>query len=139
MALGLVGSRRKYPICWRERRCECTVDDEVKPTASPISRTEGGKPRSRWARSMNSRIWRFLSVSPSAIPAPPRPVPCPSGHERTYVQGTVARGRSEGKHLFEIPLDTNGRSGLDGIEHTFDLAGDTAGRRNERIQRRGGP
>ncbi len=58
MALGLVGSRLRYPSFCSELRCECTVEGEVSPTASPISRTDGGYPRSRMVASMCSRIWR---------------------------------------------------------------------------------
>src|SRR5690606_17757282 len=36
---------------------------DVRPTASPISRTDGGYPRSRSCCSMKSRIWRCRGVS----------------------------------------------------------------------------
>ena len=42
MARGFVGSRRRKPMRWSDARWLCTVDGEVRPTASPISRTEGG-------------------------------------------------------------------------------------------------
>ena len=42
IALGLVGSRLIAPALTSADRCECTVDGEERPTASPISRTEGG-------------------------------------------------------------------------------------------------
>jgi hypothetical protein len=42
IARGLVGSRRSSPSFSRFARCACTVDDEVRPMALPISRTVGG-------------------------------------------------------------------------------------------------
>ena len=42
IARGLVGSRRRSPIFSRFARCACTVEDECRPTALPISRTVGG-------------------------------------------------------------------------------------------------
>ena len=42
IARGLVGSRFSAPRDSSACRCACTVDDEVRPTASPISRTVGG-------------------------------------------------------------------------------------------------
>ena len=41
-ARGLAGSRRSRPRRSRFARCACTVEDEVSPTAVPISRTVGG-------------------------------------------------------------------------------------------------
>ncbi|MNI66626.1 hypothetical protein D3C73_1222080 [compost metagenome] len=42
IALGLVGSRRMRPFFSSRSKCPCTVELEAKPTASPISLTEGG-------------------------------------------------------------------------------------------------
>ena len=42
MARGLLGSRDRYPSRWRTARWVWTVAEEARPTASPISRTEGG-------------------------------------------------------------------------------------------------
>ena len=42
IARGLVGSRRSSPIFSRLARWACTVEDECRPTALPISRTVGG-------------------------------------------------------------------------------------------------
>ena len=41
----------------------CTLDDEVRPTASPISRTVGGYPRSRTVSEMNRRMRSCRAVS----------------------------------------------------------------------------
>ena len=41
-ARGLAGSRRSSPSRSRLARCACTVDEDVSPTAVPISRTVGG-------------------------------------------------------------------------------------------------
>ena len=42
IARGLDGSRRRKPSRLRVLRWLWTVDGEVSPTASPISRTDGG-------------------------------------------------------------------------------------------------
>ena len=42
MALGLVGSLLINPLLSSRARCPCTVELDARPTASPISRTEGG-------------------------------------------------------------------------------------------------
>ena len=42
MARGFVGSRFRKPIRCSEARWLWTVEGEVRPTASPISRTLGG-------------------------------------------------------------------------------------------------
>ena len=42
MARGLVGSRRSNPLRCNDARWLWTVEGEVRPTASPISRTDGG-------------------------------------------------------------------------------------------------
>ena len=42
IARGFVGSRRSSPSFSRFARCACTVDDEARPTALPMSRTVGG-------------------------------------------------------------------------------------------------
>ena len=42
IARGFEGSRRSSPIFSRFARCACTVEDECRPTALPISRTVGG-------------------------------------------------------------------------------------------------
>src|SRR5580658_7211691 len=44
-----------------------TVDDEVRPTALPISRTDGGNPLSFTDSAMNSRICRRLSDSVASV------------------------------------------------------------------------
>src|SRR6476620_4827099 len=56
MARGLVGSFFKSPARSRLASCAWTDDDEVSPTASPISRTVGGSPRSRTVSAMKSTI-----------------------------------------------------------------------------------
>src|ERR1700676_2014780 len=67
MARGLVGSRRRYPSRWSTARWAWTVDDEVRPTDSPISRTDGGYPRSLTASEMQSRICLRLVLSTWAM------------------------------------------------------------------------
>src|SRR5580704_6409522 len=67
MARGLVGSRRRNPCFWRVARWAWTVDVEARPTASQISRTDGGYPRSRWVRSMKSRTSRRFPVNGSSV------------------------------------------------------------------------
>ena len=42
MARGLVGSRRMKPLRWSASSWEWTLEVEVSPTASPISRMDGG-------------------------------------------------------------------------------------------------
>ena len=42
IARGLDGSRRSSPSFSRFARCACTVDDDARPTALPMSRTVGG-------------------------------------------------------------------------------------------------
>ena len=42
IARGFDGSRRSRPTFSRLARCACTVDDEARPTALPMSRTVGG-------------------------------------------------------------------------------------------------
>ena len=44
-----------------------TVAGDLRPTWSPISRIVGGKFLSRWQVTMNSRIWRRIGVSTSAM------------------------------------------------------------------------
>src|SRR4051794_143876 len=62
MERGLVGSFRRYPRRWRVSMWLCTDDGDVSPTAAPISRTDGGKPRSETAFSMNLRMSSCRSV-----------------------------------------------------------------------------
>ena len=62
IARGLAGSRRRKPIFSSDARWLCTVDGEVRPTASPISRTLGGYPRSRMLVSITSRMPRWRGV-----------------------------------------------------------------------------
>jgi hypothetical protein len=55
---GLGGVATQESLLLESSRCEWTVDEDDRPTASPISRTEGGKPR-RWISDrMKSSIWR---------------------------------------------------------------------------------
>ena len=85
------------------------MDGEVRPTASPISRTDGGKPRSRWNCSMTSRIsrWRGVRVT-SAMGA--------SGAVQVF--GTVPpsdrrKANTRSADVRSIwPLTANGRSWL---------------------------
>ena len=42
IARGFDGSRRSSPSFSRLARCACTVEDEARPTALPMSRTVGG-------------------------------------------------------------------------------------------------
>ncbi len=84
------------------------VDGDVSPTASPISRTDGGKPRSRWCCSMTSRISRCRGVRVTSAIGPPGAIQV-FGQYRTA--GSMANTRSA--HLCSIgPLTANGRSGV---------------------------
>src|SRR6266536_2971671 len=67
MARGFVGSRRMKPFFSNVWSCECTLEVEVRPTSSQLSRIEGGYPRSLTASRMNSRMRRCLVVSSSPI------------------------------------------------------------------------
>ena len=60
MARGFVGSRTSRPRFSSRRRWPCTVEVDLMPMASQISRTEGGNPRRSTSLRMNSRIlsWR---------------------------------------------------------------------------------
>ena len=62
IARGLVGSRRRTPYFSRFARWACTVDEEARPTALPISRTVGGYPYFDAYRLMKVKIscWRFV-------------------------------------------------------------------------------
>src|SRR5215210_2388408 len=62
IARGFVGSRRSMPTFSRLARWACTVDDEARPTALPMSRTVGGYPYFAEYRLMNSKIscWRLV-------------------------------------------------------------------------------
>src|ERR1700712_4847136 len=62
IARGFVGSRRSSPSFSRLARCACTVDDEARPTALPMSRTVGGYPCLAEYRLMKSKIscWRLV-------------------------------------------------------------------------------
>src|SRR4051794_6349701 len=71
MALGFVGSRRRNPSFDNVLRWGGTVDGDVSPTASPISRTDGGSPRSRIDLSMISSIWRCRSVNVCSVMVAP--------------------------------------------------------------------
>lgn len=42
IARGFVGSRRISPLLSKRAKWPCTVELDAKPTASPISRTDGG-------------------------------------------------------------------------------------------------
>src|SRR4051794_14809475 len=98
MARGLVGSRGRYPRRCSVSRWLCTVEGDVRPTASPISRTDGGKPRTCCCVTMNSRIDRWRSVSSSSFAV--------MALLRTGVWETVPNGHVFGKHLFGASLDT---------------------------------
>src|SRR6266545_4286329 len=60
MARGFVGSRRMKPFFSNVWSCECTLEVEVRPTSSQISRPEGGYPRSLTALRPNPRVGRCV-------------------------------------------------------------------------------
>src|SRR3954453_3836905 len=70
-ARGLDGSRRSRPSFSRLARCACTVDDEARPTALPMSRTVGGYPCLAEYRLMKSKIscWRLVRSTGSPFAA----------------------------------------------------------------------
>lgn len=81
-----------------------TLDEDVKPTASPISRTVGGYPRSLTVSEMKSRIRRCLGVICS-VDACPQPVFPRVMSEPPLSVGKLARGSKEFKHMFGSVLD----------------------------------
>ncbi len=86
MALGFAASRRRSPRRWRLASWACTLELEVNPTASPISRTVGGYPRSSTVRLMKSTI-RCCRAVILSMPA------------------TVAPLLEKSKHVFDKMLD----------------------------------
>ena len=71
IARGFEGSRLSSPIFSRFARCACTVEDECRPTALPISRTVGGYPVFAAYLRMKSKISFCLLVrSRSTIISP---------------------------------------------------------------------
>src|SRR5439155_20919953 len=97
IALGLVGSRWRSPRFSRFDSWAWTLELEVSPTASPISRTVGGYPRSCTVFLMKSRIRRCLAVISSM------------GLLRLQ---TLAWREGQSKHVFDPSLTPNVRSGI---------------------------
>src|ERR1019366_7759327 len=69
MALGFEGSRRRRGIFSRLVRCACTVEEDAKPTALPMSRTVGGEPYLAEYLRMKSKIscWRLVRSMPGYL------------------------------------------------------------------------
>src|SRR3982751_4054794 len=69
IARGFDGSRRSRPTFSRLARCACTVDDEARPIALPMSRTVGGYPYFAEYFLMKSNIscWRFVRSLPMSM------------------------------------------------------------------------
>src|SRR3954453_6936958 len=69
IARGLEGSRRNSPTFSRLARWACTVEDEARPTALPMSRTVGGYPYLAEYFLMKSKIscWRFVRSLPMSM------------------------------------------------------------------------
>src|SRR5436305_1028803 len=103
MALGFVGSLRMYPLDWSASRWAWTVDGEANPTASAISRTLGGYPRSSTVDRMNSRI-RFCLGPSASTPAMVGTSPPLVG-----VRRNVARTSDQSKHQFARTCVLSGR------------------------------
>src|SRR3954469_23152353 len=94
IARGFEGSRRSRPTFSRLARCACTVDDEARPTALPMSRTVGGYPYFAEYFLMKSKIscWRFVRSLPMSMR-----LVAPIGRwvEHVFEQGSVGRRRKQ--------------------------------------------
>ena len=122
MALGLVGSRRRSPRFSRLASWAWTLELEVRPTASPISRTVGGYPRSWTVFRMNSTIRRCRAVMFSMASTGAR----------------LARTAGRYKHMFDLILDTRTcvRYGLDRGSNTRSVGAARVGRARAGFVRR---